>query len=412
MEIIKKISLIITGIILSLIILEICLQLAGFTVIAMKKYKNKIAKDPNTITILCLGESTTYGQWPPVLQKILNEKSKKQKFDVIDEGIPGTSTSIIAEKIFDNLIKYNPNIVISMIGINDTGLGYKNYKIKILSLISLVVTHVKHLFATDLTYEDIDYIETKMFEIIRENNADTKKYLYKIKRISEETNYNFSNFIKYFIYYAKNNNYQDKKIIDIIDYNITNKKIISPWELDEIMSYLKDYKNYNVNQIKEFLISSKDRILYKENAIERILGEYNVLYLLDDIKNNEFKYEHKNIKENKNIERSINLNKESTKQNYQYIVSEIYKNNKNTIVMPMQYPMLSVEILKNNLRDSSYCDKLIFISNEENFKNALQNHKIEDIFTDMFAGDFGHCTDFGNTLIAENVAETILNLYN
>jgi hypothetical protein len=29
-----------------------------------------------------------------------------------------------------------------------------------------------------------------------------------------------------------------------------------------------------------------------------------------------------------------------------------------------------------------------------------------------YAGDFGHCTDYGNTLIAENVAKTLTDLTN
>ncbi len=138
MKIIKKISLIIIGIILSLIILEIGLQLSGVTLTAIKKYGNKKTKDSNTITILCLGESTTDGQWPPVLQKILDEKSKNKKFNVVDEGVVGTNTKKISEKIVDFLLKYNPDIVISMIGINDGGLVYQQSKIKILNLIKLI----------------------------------------------------------------------------------------------------------------------------------------------------------------------------------------------------------------------------------------------------------------------------------
>ena len=107
MKILKKISLIIIGIILSLILLEIGLQLAGFTLTAIKKYGNKIAKDPNTITILCLGESTTDGQWPPILQKILDEKSKNKKFNVVDEGKVGTNSKIILSKVNSYLYKYS-----------------------------------------------------------------------------------------------------------------------------------------------------------------------------------------------------------------------------------------------------------------------------------------------------------------
>ncbi len=406
MKIVKKISLIIIGVILSLILLEIGLQLAGFTLITIKKYRNKTAKDPNIITVLCLGESTTDGQWPPILQKILNEKSKNKKFNVVDEGMSGINTKIIAEKISDILLKHNPDIVVLMMGINDNGLEYENYGIKVLALISLIETHCKHLFTSSISYDEIEYIDRKMFEIISKNNADTEKYLYKIKKISEDTNYNFSNFIKYFICYARNNKYQNSKIINIIDYNIINKKIITPWELEEIIYYLKDYKNYNENKIKDFLVSAKDRLSYEDVSLERILMMYDLQYLLNDIKNNEFNFEYKNIKESKKS------NKDNTKENYQYIISTIYRNNKNTIIMPMQYPVLSIEELKEKLKASPYYDKLIFISNEENFKTALQNHKTEEIFTDMFGGKFGHCTELGNTLIAENVAETILKLYN
>jgi len=94
------------------------------------------------------------------------------------------------------------------------------------------------------------------------------------------------------------------------------------------------------------------------------------------------------------------------------IIKRTNKFNDNILFIAMQYPILSIEQLKNDLKNSPYYNKLIFISNEENFKQALKTHKTEEIFTDRFAGDFGHCTELGNTLIAENVAETILKLYN
>ena len=60
MKSIKKISLIIIGIALSLILLEISLQTISYTYKFIKNYQiNKQLKNRNTITILCLGESTT-----------------------------------------------------------------------------------------------------------------------------------------------------------------------------------------------------------------------------------------------------------------------------------------------------------------------------------------------------------------
>ena len=81
----------------------------------------------------------------------------------------------------------------------------------------------------------------------------------------------------------------------------------------------------------------------------------------------------------------------------------------NIKLMAMQYPVRSVKSLKYMLGNFN---NITFISNEENFKKELKNHKTKEIFMDMFGGNFGHCTELGNTLIAENVAENILKLYN
>jgi len=126
----KKILAIVIGIFLSFIVLEIFLQLAGFVLITANNYKNRILHKQECITILCIGESTTSGEWPPILQKILNKKAKYKKFKVIDEGHAGRNSEYITSKIRQYLMKYNPNIVISMIGINDFGLLYKKSKFK------------------------------------------------------------------------------------------------------------------------------------------------------------------------------------------------------------------------------------------------------------------------------------------
>jgi len=78
--------------------------------------------------------------------------------------------------------------------------------------------------------------------------------------------------------------------------------------------------------------------------------------------------------------------------------------------MPMQYPTLPIEHLKQDLKKSKYHDNLVFISNEENFEQALKTHKKEELFEDMFGGNFGHCTHYGNLLITENIIPKILKL--
>jgi hypothetical protein len=70
MKIIKKILLVFLGIIIALCILEISLQTIALSIKIIKNYEiNKELKKKSEITILCLGESTTDGQWPNYLKK-------------------------------------------------------------------------------------------------------------------------------------------------------------------------------------------------------------------------------------------------------------------------------------------------------------------------------------------------------
>jgi hypothetical protein len=71
----------------------------------------------------------------------------------------------------------------------------------------------------------------------------------------------------------------------------------------------------------------------------------------------------------------------------------------------VQYPVCSVEPLKRVFRDQR---GIIFIDNEKVFKEALKKSSYSEYFTDMFGGEFGHCTRKGNRLLAENIADAIL----
>ncbi|MBN1912846.1 MAG: tetratricopeptide repeat protein, partial [Candidatus Omnitrophica bacterium] len=70
-----------------------------------------------------------------------------------------------------------------------------------------------------------------------------------------------------------------------------------------------------------------------------------------------------------------------------------------------QYPMRSVEPLKK-VFEATW--GIIFIDNEKIFKEAVKNDGYKIYFLDMAGGDFGHCTPKGNRLLAENIAEVIL----
>ena len=68
--------------------------------------------------------------------------------------------------------------------------------------------------------------------------------------------------------------------------------------------------------------------------------------------------------------------------------------------------MRNIKPLKNIFQGKA--DGIIFVDNEKIFKEALNVSSYRDYFVDMFGGDFGHCTEPGNRLLAENIGNTIL----
>ena len=74
----------------------------------------------------------------------------------------------------------------------------------------------------------------------------------------------------------------------------------------------------------------------------------------------------------------------------------------------VQYPMRSIEPLKKMFNDTG---GIIFVDNEQIFKQVVREAGYNEYFTDNFAGDFGHCTPKGNRLLAENIVNIILKEY-
>jgi hypothetical protein len=76
-------------------------------------------KPPNTIRILAMGDSFTYGwyvnlndTWPKKLEHLLNEKDNESKFEVLNLGIPGYDIWNVANLFIKKAYKYEPDALI------------------------------------------------------------------------------------------------------------------------------------------------------------------------------------------------------------------------------------------------------------------------------------------------------------
>ncbi len=166
----------------------------------------------------------------------------------------------------------------------------------------------------------------------------------------------------------------------------------SYWYYPEIGRWLKEH-NYLRQAEEVFLkaieVNAKDYLLY-----EQLAQVYESLH----IKEKEEKYRVL-ANERKSSAVSYSL---FTEHNYKRIVNMILS--KGIKLICMQYPVRSVEPLKEMLNDRS---QIVFVENKNNFAEVLKKAEYSRYFSDNFAGDFGHCTRAGNRLIAENVSNVI-----
>jgi lysophospholipase L1-like esterase len=121
-----KLFLVLFGLFLALCFLEIILRLIGFSYYHLNKNRTtfKADSDENSIKILCVGESTTFGfqedvSYPILLEDRLNELAECDScYQTEILAWSGVSTSKLLIKFPEKLYEINPDLVIIMTGVN------------------------------------------------------------------------------------------------------------------------------------------------------------------------------------------------------------------------------------------------------------------------------------------------------
>ncbi len=114
------------SILLTFVLLEAVLRLAGAVWLGQQQRRNMAAlRQAGTVRVLCVGESTTAlggeQSYPSQLQEVLNDRYPQVRWSVINAGVVGMDTSYILLQMRHLLDTYRPQVVVSMMGINDTG---------------------------------------------------------------------------------------------------------------------------------------------------------------------------------------------------------------------------------------------------------------------------------------------------
>jgi len=475
----QKVALIVFGLCLGIIILEVGLRAGGFFFAYLQDRANRFSQEKKAeYVIVCLGESTTAlgGEYsyPRQLEKILNKKNIGLTFSVINLGMPAKDTGDIIAALERNLDIYHPDIVVAMIGINDTGKtlilnnphssnarrflsGLRVYKLaKLLKdRIQYVLRRSHKLGSADVPYisrddnrelEWQDKEEDRWKKAIKFDPADVEAYtnlgdLYLDSDRFREAEEMYRKALKY---------NPDNYIVwvGLIKSSGNNKAYKETRQLKEAKRAFEvavkikpeDYRAYKVfGNVCRFRERWGDAISLLEKGLKLCTDRKQQFWIKVSLSycypyQNDYASAEKIVKEiiqerpgyfhayRSLAVRFAEVGQEALAEKYYrkandgYLVATVMNYRKLEKVLAargialicVQYPMRKVEPLKRIFSDQ---EGIIFVDNEDIFKEALKSDNYRRYFTDLFAGDFGHCSPEGNRLLAENIANVLIEEY-
>jgi tetratricopeptide (TPR) repeat protein len=530
-----KILLIAAGFLLSLIILEIGMHSAEKIIIGIQDAHNRISiLKKHSCVILCVGESTTQYQYPRFLKEYFGNKITNINFSVIDKGLIGTNSDEIISKIDNFINQFHPDIIVAMMGINDTGniIPYEQRpadkfisalrSLKTFKLFMMIKIHIKNKIK--------EAEEKRLINILNQRNTGIINHP---KEVMPELNINNITDVKILIEQGLKYFNEKKlskagrcfnKVLDIphdnmeaceayiglgniyrciADYNHSEacfKKAIelnpsNAWaylgicwlyietdSLELAEKYLKEllklYPQHELGLIAlswvysdmhrdelalEYLKKATDLYPHNNKALLELAGklilreeyasakEYGnkiqglsneVDYLLlgsiyqetgDEARARKCANEIINLFPESDLPYSfksglyrqsgeldladeysgkaerirINGYKLMTIKNFRRLKETADKNKIRLVIV--QYPMRKIDSLIKMFETNA--DRVIFVDNQKIFNDAVSKEGYKTYFTDRFAGDFGHCTEKGNRLLANNISDTIIKEY-
>ncbi len=475
---VKFVAQLVASVVISLLLVEILLRIYAQYISQAKSVQN------TDITILAVGESTTAlggkDSYASQLELLLQSAfvDRNISIQVLNEGIIGTTTDVIVEKLPDLLRKYQPQIVISMMGINDTydiGLIDKKFIVvnqtgtwiehlrlyKIYRLLFLSASDFIELFNQLHVTDDISWLNASTrSEIQKQNFVKAERLVRRALSLDKNNKIALLNLMTILSFLSR-----EKELSDTIDIYLARDpenyrsyielgnfyRTIDRYNLSELMYQ----KALNLKPDDDWVAGEYGYLLYLEKrideaeyylrkAVERRPEEVTWIVRLANLTRDKHQYNEAQKMysqalvlepENKQIilelhnlemqatdsgilevsEREIIF--EKTTENY-IRIKDLLMNN-GVIHIAMQYPLRPVDELASiigadKVTNEYHCHeditKSLLIDNEQIFKDALKAYTYDELFTDKFAGNFGHATSLGNYLIAENLLNRITPL--
>ncbi len=357
-------ALVVFGLGLAILLLEIGLRLGGWAfLLARREAPPPItAMSNDSYRVLCLGESTTADlavqgrkSYPAQLQRILNERAGEDRFAVINRGVPATTTDLIVAELPDLLDRQRPDLVVTMMGINDGPLSDPLFEAA-RSGGSLRVVKLARLLHATLTGGRADAVADDA--AVPESDE--------VARI------------------ARRDGLPQIDVPGTTMFNLMAAgAMLYQGDLDDAETLLTPLADGGFEGDLRF-------------ATTGAIGQLTVLhYQRGDY--GEGDYWHRRYRE-------LVGARHNPKTTVNYRILQRMLSERGIPLIAVQYPGLPVEPLRRILEGGA----AVFVDNEDTFLREIKSAPVSRVYRDLFGGIFGHLTPYGNRLLATSVADAIL----
>lgn len=357
-------------------------------------------KDRSLYRIVALGESTTQQlseapAWPELLESELNTRVGFEKFRVINLGMSGTTSSRIVKEIDTVVSMYKPDMVISMMGINDVNFApFLHVPVPYGEQMLRYITESKlYRFASIMTRLIIGKNEQALLKQAAQCDDDAmgdddwasimtnSSYITDVDLLSFVKRYPFSyhSYEMLVAYYVRSNKWKEAR------YWVAQTKKMEPY-----MRFCAVRVSGNFKELKH------QPFMYIDNTMTYI---HTMHVLIEKAMGYKYTFDARQYFTSESLDRIDTA--------VYYPMLSTFLHGKDIVHVAMQYPMFPITQLQHILRNQS---NVFFVSNEENFQRALQTYTYSDLFVDHFGGVFGHPTQLGSQLIAQQAAGVVLEL--
>lgn len=385
---------------LAVVGLEITLQAAHFALFAREEPVVVLPTGGERLRILCIGESTTWGYpdgpesqsaYPSILARRLARELPEVPVDVINEGRNAVTSATILEKLPGWLDRYEPAVVVAMLGQNDHFYHNEAFENALPPDVVVALQSLRTVRLFGLAREQLRRVLSASPDDVEPDPAQYGRIIAIYQQAVAD-------------YDAGRLRPAERGFEAMRDAVLEQRSRDRPaGALSGIPSrLLGPYFDAATYLSKVYARTGRlPKAIQMYEGLTRLEPELPIPFMeLSNL------YEAAGRTEDAERARATGealLSRyvlRATQRNYRAIHALV--NERGGVLVAMQYPLRDVNTLRVLFDDEG---GLRFVDNRDSFAEALDREPYPTWFSDRFAGDFGHLTRAGNELLVENLLD-------